>query len=92
MTDIDTSTVAAVRRLVVQAVGPGALEGVSDEEPLFERRLLDSLALVSIMTTFEESFGISVAPEDLVPGNFGSITDMARFVSAKRAGRQAGSG
>lgn len=74
-----------IRGLVVQAVGPEPMDGVSDDEPLFERYLLDSLALVSIMTTFEQHFGISVTPQDLVPANFRTITDMARFVSAKRA-------
>jgi acyl carrier protein len=84
-----TNTVSAdtIRRLIVQAVGPEPLEGVSDDEPLFERHLLDSLSLVSVMTTLEQHFGISVAPEDLVPANFRTVSDMARFVSAKTAHR-----
>ncbi len=76
-----------IRGLIVQAVGPEPMDGVSDDEPLFERHLLDSLALVSIMTTFEQHFGISVTPEDLVPANFRTIGDMARFLSAKQADR-----
>ncbi|MGK5110409.1 acyl carrier protein [Geodermatophilus sp. CPCC 205506] len=83
----ESPDVATVRATVLQAVGPDALDGAGDDEPLFEQRLLDSLALVSIVTAIEDRFGISVAPEDLVPANFRSITDMARFVSGKRATR-----
>jgi acyl carrier protein len=80
-----TISTDTIRGLIVQAVGPDPMDGVSDEEPLFERHLLDSLSLVSIMTTFEQHFGISVTPEDLIPANFRTVSDMARFVSAKTA-------
>jgi acyl carrier protein len=86
-TSSETISADTIRQLVVQAVGPEPMNGVSDDEPLFERYILDSLSLVSIMTTFEEHFGISVTPGDLVPANFRTINDMARFVSAKRATR-----
>jgi acyl carrier protein len=86
-TSSETISADTIRQLVVQAVGPEPMNGVSDDEPLFERYILDSLSLVSIMTTFEGHFGISVTPEDLVPANFRTINDMARFVSAKRATR-----
>jgi acyl carrier protein len=76
-----------IRDLVIRAVGPEPMDGVSDDDPLFENHLLDSLSLVSIMTTFEQHFGISVTPQDLVPVNFRTISDMARFLSAKRADR-----
>jgi acyl carrier protein len=82
-----TISADTIRELVIRAVGPEPMDGISDDEPLFERYILDSLSLVSIMTTFEEHFGISVTPGDLVPANFRTINDMARFVSAKRTGR-----
>jgi acyl carrier protein len=85
--DVNTVNADMIRSLVVQAVGSEPMDDVSNDEPLFERHLLDSLSLVSIMTTFEQRFGISVTPEDLVPANFRTITDMARFVSAKQASR-----
>lgn len=84
---MSTISAGTVRGLVVQAVGPEAMSGVSDDEPLFERHLLDSLSLVSILTTFEQHFGISVTPQDLVPANFRTISDMARFLSAKTDNR-----
>ena len=84
---VNTVSADTIRGLVVQAVGPELMNGVSDDEPLFEQHLLDSLSLVSIMTTFEQRLGISVTPEDLVPANFRTIIDMAQFVSAKLATR-----
>jgi acyl carrier protein len=85
--DLNTVSVDTVRGLIVQAVGPEPMEGVADDEPLFERHLLDSLSLVAVMTTFEQHFGVSVLPEELIPANFRTISDMARFLSAKTANR-----
>jgi acyl carrier protein len=85
MTHVDRGPgTAAVRELVTDAVGPEVLDGVSDHELLFEQGILDSLALVTIVAALEQRFDIAVTPEDLIPENFRSITDTARFVSTKR--------
>ena len=78
---------ATVRQLVTEIVGEEALVGADDDEPLFERRLLDSLNLVTIMAAMEERFNIQIASEDLTPDNFRSIDSMTQFVSVKQARR-----
>jgi acyl carrier protein len=78
-------TAATVRKLVSEIAGHDALKGADDNVLLFERRLLDSLNLVTIVCVLEEQFDIEVTPEDIVPENFRSITDMARFVALKRS-------
>jgi acyl carrier protein len=73
-----------VRALVSEVVGPAALEGIDDSTPLFERMVLDSLHLVAIVSELEQRFSITIAPEDLVPDNFGSLSQMVHFVEARR--------
>lgn len=75
---------AEVRALVIEVVGPAALEGIDDDAPLFERMVLDSLHLVAIVSELEQRFAITISPEDLVPDNFGSLGQMARFVESRR--------
>jgi acyl carrier protein len=82
--DYSTSLAAEVRALVAGIAGPTALEGIDDSAPLFERMVLDSLHLVAIVSELEQRFGITIAPEDLVPDNFGSLGQMAHFVEVRR--------
>jgi acyl carrier protein len=82
--EYSTGLSAEVRALVTDVVGPTALEGIDDATPLFERMVLDSLHLVAIVSEFEQRFNITISPEDLVPDNFGSLSQMAEFVESRR--------
>ena len=82
--EYSTGLSAEVRALVTDVVGPTALEGIDDTTPLFERMVLDSLHLVAIVSEFEQRFNIVILPEDLVPDNFGSLSQMAEFVESRR--------
>ena len=82
--DDSTGVAAEVRALVAEIVGPTALEGIDDEAPLFDRMVLDSLHLVAIVSELEQRFDFTIAPEDLVSDNFGSVSQMAHFIEARR--------
>ena len=58
-------------------VDPSSLDIEGD---LIEDGIIDSLGLFSIIGFMEETFGVTVANEDVVTENFGSITSMARYV------------
>ena len=88
MTDAPSAPIAEVRRLVAEVVGPAALQGVEDDTPLFEQMVVDSLHLVAIVAALEEQFCLTVQPEDLVPDNFATLDQIARFVGAKRGDRR----
>jgi acyl carrier protein len=79
-----TGLAAEVRALVAEVVGPTALEGIDDSTPLFERMVLDSLHLVAIVSELEQRFNVTIAPEDLVPDNFGSLSQMVHFIETRR--------
>jgi len=72
-----------VRELLTEVVGRQVVEEIADDDQLFERMLLDSLHLITLVSSVEERFGVVVAPEDLVPENFQSISAIAGFVAGK---------
>jgi acyl carrier protein len=74
---------ATVRELLSEVVGSQAVEGVADDGHLFERMLLDSLHLITLVSSLEERFGVVVTPEDLVPENFETIAAIAEFMANK---------
>jgi acyl carrier protein len=77
-----------LRRFIVNELNfQGAVTDLTDDFPLLEEAVVDSLGLLNIVTFLESSFGIEVADEDLVPDNFATIATIARFVEAKREGR-----
>jgi acyl carrier protein len=74
---------ATVRELLAEVVGSQVVHGVADDDHLFERMLLDSLHLITLVSSLEERFRVVVAPEDLVPENFELIEVIAEFVTNK---------
>jgi acyl carrier protein len=57
---------------------------VARDESLIAGGLLDSLAVVELTAFLEETFGITVDDEDVVPANFETIQQLAAFVTRKR--------
>lgn len=57
---------------------------IDDDAHLLESRVIDSLGVLDIVAFLEQSFGISVTDDELVPENFGSINRMAAFVTQKK--------
>lgn len=47
---------------------------------LLETGIIDSVKLFELTTYLEESFGISVEGDDLVPENFETVEALARYV------------
>jgi len=74
-----------VRELLASLVGADLVDGVQDEDLIFEQGLIDSLYLVQLIDLVETRFGIRVAGEELAPENFESIAAMTRYVAAKTA-------
>jgi acyl carrier protein len=72
-----------VRELLAEVVGAQVVQGIADDDHLFERMLLDSLHLITLVSSLEERFRVAVAPEDLVPENFESIEAIADFMTSK---------
>lgn len=58
------------------------LDGLDEDSPLFSTGVIDSFALVSIMTFLESECGIRISPEAVTLDNFDSVNNMLAFVEA----------
>lgn len=74
-----------IRRFIVDELPfDGSSTGLPDDLPLIERGVLDSMGLFELVSYLEKEFDVEIDDEELVPGNFGTIRDIARLVNEKR--------
>lgn len=66
------------------ALGRG-IRALDPDEDLLARGIVDSLGVTQLVAFVEERFGIAVTDDDLVPGNFQTLRQIADFVARKRA-------
>jgi acyl carrier protein len=58
---------------------------LSDDDPLLELGVIDSLGFVELVDEVQERYGVEVEDVEITVENFGSITAIARFVCGKAA-------
>lgn len=75
-----TAIQAAVDDFVARAA-PGTT--LADDTPLFGLGILDSVALVNLVTRLEDDFEIEIDDPELVPANFATRAAIVAFVRAK---------
>ncbi|MBN2424899.1 MAG: acyl carrier protein [Calditrichaceae bacterium] len=56
----------------------------SDEDSFMEKGILDSTGILEVITFLEESYGIKIEDDELVPENLDSINNIASFISRKK--------
>jgi acyl carrier protein len=82
-----TATETAIREFLVNEVlYDRDVKDLKPEDPLIERGLLDSLAILRTVTFCEERFGITVPDDEVLPDHFESIRAIAALVDRRRAG------
>lgn len=78
------TTTDKVRQFIVDELDwDGPSQTLTDDYPLIERDVIDSLGIFQIISFLEDDWDIEVSDEDLVPENFSSIGAIARLVEAK---------
>lgn len=58
---------------------------LTDDLPLIANHVIDSLGLLRLVGRLESEFGIRIADEHVVASNFGSIAQIADFVSSAQS-------
>ena len=81
MTPSDPTHVKKAIRAFIQA--SVNIDGLGDDENLFESGIVNSLFAVQLMTFIERTFAIEVGTDDLDIENFKSIDATAAFVAKK---------
>jgi methoxymalonate biosynthesis acyl carrier protein len=81
----DTNNVKeTVRNFINNSIN---IDGLGDDENLFESGIVNSLFAVQLMTFVERIFRIEIGIEDLDVGNFKSVSATAMFIERKSAGK-----
>ena len=79
-------TLDTIRTYINEELANGSVrEEISDDSPILDRQVLDSLGLFRLVGFLESQFGVVVRDEELVPANFGTGRDIANLVDAKIA-------
>ena len=63
--------------LIEEAHWQGSRAELTDELPLIENMVIDSMALLRLVAWLEAEFGIAIADSEVVPSNFGTIFKIA---------------
>ncbi len=58
-------------------------ENLSSDDSFFERGIVDSTGVLSIISYVEERYGIQVSDVEITPDNFDSIGKIAAYVNKK---------
>jgi acyl carrier protein len=73
-----------VRQFVSQHFSQARTRSLTDQDPLLESGIVDSLGVLDIVSFIESEFAITVADEDLVHEHFGSIERIAAYIESKQ--------
>lgn len=59
---------------------------LGDQDSLVRGGILDSTGIYELIMHIEETFKLSIAPEEMVPDNFDTLDAMDAFIARKLAG------
>jgi len=62
---------------------PGAAESLGDGDSLIDAGLIDSTGVLELVQFLEETWGLSVLDEEMVPANLDSLANLEAFVKKK---------
>ena len=58
-------------------------ESLAPDKDLLANGIIDSMGVIRLIVSLENTFGIEVKDEDVVPENFQSLDSLAKFVEQK---------
>ncbi len=59
---------------------------LKDDDSLLEKGIIDSTGVLEMVNFLEETFGVEVQDEELVPENLDSINNLVSYVTKKQSG------
>ena len=75
-----------VRDFVLREYLPGEKpEALSPDQPLISSGLIDSVGTLKLVLFLEETFGITIATEDITGGRLDTLGRIADLVQSRRA-------
>ena len=62
----------------------GTAADIQDDTSFIEGHILDSTGFIELIAYLEETFGIQVEDDEMVPGNLDSLRNIESFIARKR--------
>jgi acyl carrier protein len=78
------NTASTIRQFIIENFVFEDGGALADDTPFLESGIMDSTGVLELVSFIEETFGIAVADEDLVPENLDSISLVTRYIDSKR--------
>ena len=77
---------ATVKSFILNEFLPGEdPAALTDTTPLMTTGILDSIAVLKVVTFLEKEFGVVLEPHEAVVENLNTLSDMARLIMSKKA-------
>lgn len=73
-------TERSIVEFLLQLPTARGIHALAPDDPLLNRRLLDSLGVVKTLVFCEEKFGIEIPDEEVIPENFESVRALAQLI------------
>jgi acyl carrier protein len=61
----------------------GTDNGLKDDTSFLEEGIMDSTAVLELVTFIEETFGITIDDDDLIPENLDSVNNLVGYLKKK---------
>jgi len=81
----DVKTV--VRKFLLDNFVMGGDLAIADNASFMESHILDSTGFIELITFIEETYGVKVEDEEMLPENFDSLLNIEGYLGRKRAPR-----
>jgi acyl carrier protein len=77
---------ATVKSFILNEFLPGEdPAALTDTTPLMTTGILDSIAVLKVVTFLENQFHITIGPHEAVVENLNTLSDIGRLVTSKKA-------
>ena len=72
-----------IRDYVIDNFLFGDADGLQDDTSFLDEGIVDSTGIIELVAFVEKSFSIVVEDDDIVPENFDSIANIAKYLNQK---------
>ena len=72
-----------VRQFLLDNFVMGANATVADDASFMKNRILDSTGFIELISFVEETYGITVEDDEMLPLNFDSLNNIERYLGEK---------
>jgi acyl carrier protein len=72
-----------IREFVVDNFLFGEDGKLEEETSFLESGIIDSTGILELIAFLEETYGLEIEDEDIIPENFDSLTNIVRFLEGK---------